>query len=81
MLLGSLIPARFKTLNAKVNTIISPSWETSQDIWEEVTAAGEAMHLLYCSIHLVSSTFSLFFPCPGKTSPQKTSPGTEISRA
>lgn len=35
MHLDSLIPARFKALCTKVNTIISPSWETSQDIWEE----------------------------------------------
>lgn len=80
MLLGSLTPARFKALSAKVNTIISPSWETSQDIWEEVTAVGEAIHL-FCSIHPVSSTFSSSFPCSVVTLHTKTSPGTEISRA
>lgn len=35
MLLDSLTPVRFKVLSAKVNTIISPSWEISQDLWEE----------------------------------------------
>ena len=35
MLLGSLTPARFKALSAEANTIISLSWETSQDMWEK----------------------------------------------
>lgn len=35
MLLRSLTPARFKGLSSEINTVISLSWETSQDTWEK----------------------------------------------
>lgn len=47
---------------------------------KQVTAAGEAMHLLLYDVCLVSSTFSAPFTQPAVTFCTKTSPGTEVSR-